>query len=110
VKLPNAGNTVVDIAKLRNYCLSRDHPRGKHKAKVFFARLGLSATDAEFLQDALLRAALFQEAEFGEKDDFGQRYVLDIEMTTSAGTATVRSAWIVRVNEDFARFVTCYVM
>lgn len=30
--IPNAEQAVVDIRKLREYCLSMTHPRGKHKA------------------------------------------------------------------------------
>ena len=55
--LPNGGRAVVDIAKLRDYCLSPDHPRGKHKARVFAAVLGLTADQTDVLRDALLVAA-----------------------------------------------------
>lgn len=36
----------VDMAKLRDYCLSETHLRGRHKARVFRARLGLTVRDA----------------------------------------------------------------
>jgi hypothetical protein len=108
--LPNPERAVVDIAKLRDYCLSSTHPRGKHKARVFLASLGLSAANAEVLQHLLLRAAIINDVELAEKDDFGQRYTLDFEVTTDVGSAKVRSAWIVRVDEDFARLLTCYVL
>ncbi len=45
----------------------------------------------------------------GEKDGFGQRYVLDFSLTGSKGAAMVRSLWIVRTNEDFPRLTTLYV-
>ena len=48
------GKFVVEIAKLRDYCLSDTHPRGRHKARVFRSRLGLSASDAEWLRQSLL--------------------------------------------------------
>jgi hypothetical protein len=48
---------VVDVAKLRDYCLSDSHPRGRHKARVLRSRLGLTTGDAEWLRDQLLRAA-----------------------------------------------------
>ena len=51
------GSIVVEIAKLRDYCLSDTHPRGRHKARVFRSRLGLSADDAVWLRRALLHAA-----------------------------------------------------
>ncbi len=54
MKIPNADKAVVDIRKLREYCLSMDHPRGKHKARVFRTVLGLTANDAEELQKTLL--------------------------------------------------------
>jgi hypothetical protein len=37
VNLPHAELAVVDIAKLRDYCLNADHLRGRHKARVFAA-------------------------------------------------------------------------
>jgi hypothetical protein len=40
----------VDLTKVRDYCLSASHPRGRHKARVFQARLGLTADNAELLQ------------------------------------------------------------
>jgi hypothetical protein len=72
--------------------------------------LGLTATDSEALRDALLEAARLVEATPGNLDEYGQRYTLDFIMVGPAGTATVRSGWIVRTDEDFARFVTGYVL
>ena len=40
MKLPNGDRAVIDIAKLRDYCLSPDHLRGRHKARVFAAAQG----------------------------------------------------------------------
>jgi len=45
MKLPNPERAVVDLEKLRNYCLSLSHPRGRHKARVFEAVLGLTSYD-----------------------------------------------------------------
>lgn len=110
MKLPNVEQAFVDTAKLRDYCLNSLYPRGKHKTRVFQSRLGLSSSDAEYLRGVLLSAALVTEVIEGEADAFGRRYVLDAEVTTEAGTATVRSGWIVRTDEAFARLVTCYVL
>ena len=109
MRLPNPERVVVDIEKLREYCLSAEHPRGRHKARVFAARLGLSAGDAELLREALLNAAQTYDAAPGEEDSFGRRYVVEFTMDGPAGRAWVRSTWIVRRGETFARFVTCYV-
>jgi uncharacterized protein DUF6883 len=45
-----------------------------------------------------------------EADAYGRRVVLDFEIGTAAGSATIRSAWIVLAGEDVLRFVTCYVL
>lgn len=73
MKLLNADRAVVDISKLVDYCLNLSHPRGRHKARVFSAVLGLTREDADLLRDALLKAALGSEATLGERDDYGQR-------------------------------------
>ena len=109
-KLPNAENAIVEVRKLRDYCLSPDHPRGRHKARVFASALGLTAEDAEEVREALLSAALSGEADPAQEDEFGKRYVLDFEMKTGAGTATVRSGWIVRRGEDVPRLTSCFVL
>jgi len=35
MKVPNADRAVVDIRKLRDYCLNLLHDEGKHKARLF---------------------------------------------------------------------------
>jgi len=71
MKLPNGDGAVVDIAKLRDYCLNPNHPRGRHKARVFAAALGLTADDAETLCDALMAAARTAEAAATDQDEYG---------------------------------------
>lgn len=55
VKVPNADRAVVDIRKLMDYCLSHEHPRGKHKARVFLSALGVTTAHAGEFRDALLQ-------------------------------------------------------
>jgi hypothetical protein len=110
MKLPNPEQAVVDIAKLRDYCLNVEHPRGRRKARVFAAALGLTAADADMLRNALLVAARSEEATPTEQDSYGQRYVVDFSMIGPAGGATVRSSWIIRRDEDFPRLTSCYVL
>ena len=110
MKLPNGDSAVVDIAKLRDYCLSPDHLRGRHNARVFARALGLTPDDADTLRDALLAVAREEEAVLADRDEYGQRYVVDFTMKTAAGEAAVRSTWIVRTDEDFPRLTSCYVL
>ncbi len=106
------GNIVVEIAKLCDYCLSDTHPRGRHKARIFRSRLGLTANDAELLRQTLLNAARDRQDDLQptDADEFGQRYVLDFELTTAVGNAMVRSAWIVLAGQDVLRLISCYVL
>ena len=42
MRLPNPSRAFVDASKLRDYCLNAQHPRGRHKARVFASALGLA--------------------------------------------------------------------
>ncbi len=110
MKLPNAASAIVEIEKLRDYCLSESHPRGKHKARVFAMALGLTASDALELRDAILSAVRMEEAVAGERDEYGQRYMLDFFIRREGREAIVRSAWIIRRGEDVPRLTSCYVL
>jgi len=109
MRLPHGDQAIVEMVKLQEYCLSPTHPRGRHKARVFAAVLGITADNAETLRDALLRAALAGDAILTSRDAFGQRYVIDFQMQGPRGTAIVRSAWIVRTGEHIPRLTSCYV-
>ena len=109
--LPNREQAVVEIIKLRGYCLNQKHRRGRHKAQVFATTLGLTAEHAETLRQVLLSAALTEPAIPVEEDMYGQRYQLDFTMAGPNGQqATIRSGWIVRHGENFPRLTTCYVL
>ncbi len=92
MRMPNPGRAVVDIEKLQDYCLDSAHPRGRHKARVFLASLGLTADHAEELREALLVAARMEDATPTERDDYGQPYVVDFSMFGPGGSARVRSS------------------
>lgn len=100
----------MDLRKLRDYCLNPAHPRGRQKARVFASALDLGADDATELRDALLFAARSDKAYATERDEHGQRYILDFDMVRKEGTARVRSSWILRSGEDFPRLTSCYVL
>ncbi|SRR5258706_3336434 len=110
MKLPNAERAIIDVEKLRDYCLSESHPRGKHKARVFAAKLGLNAGPANHLRDAILSAVVTEEAILDERDGYGQRYIVDFLMSYSDNQALVRSAWIIRIGEDMPHLTSCYVL
>jgi hypothetical protein len=100
---------VVDINKPRNYCLNRQHHRGRHKARVFAASLG-TIDHADNLRQALFTAVRDHDAVATSGDHYGERYVIDCVLSGPAGKAWVRSSWIIRRGEDFPRLTSCYVM
>jgi hypothetical protein len=109
VHLPNGDRAIVDIRKLRDYCLNPGSPRGRHKARVFLRAIGLTKADAPELRRVLLAAARTEEATVGTHDQYGQRYSIEFLMETESGNARVHSGWIVLSGTTEPRFTTCYV-
>ncbi len=79
----------VEEAKLLNYPLSEIHSRGRHEARVFRSRLGLTVNDAAMLRQAPLDAATASDAPFHFKgaDAHGQHLGLDFAWSTPVGSA-----------------------
>jgi hypothetical protein len=78
--IPHADRAVVDIRKLRDYCLNPLHDEGQHKARVFAAVLGMTAADAAVLREWHGRQAL------------------------------IRSGWILELGSEVPRLTSCYVL
>jgi len=110
MKLPNGGDAIVDLVKLRDYCLSPSHVRGRHKARIFASALGLTQADAEFFRERLLNAAKTEDAVESDSDYYGQRYIVDFTLVRGERQARVRSAWIVLRGERLPRLTSCYVL
>lgn len=110
MKVPNAEQAVVDIAKLRDYALDSTHKEGKHKARVFAAALSVTEHDADWLRSVLLEAVRRYDCELGRKTSFGQRYIIDFPLPKDDKRAQVRSVWNVRPDEIVPRLITCYVI
>ena len=108
MKMPGGDAAIVDLRKLTGYCLNREHPRGKHKARVF-ATLGFTVESAVELRAALLKAAATADAQRAESDNFGNRYVIEFEIRGPRGSGVVRSTWIVRRSETSPRLTSCFV-
>ncbi len=109
MKLPNAENAIIDKDKIENYCLNLEHPRGKHKARVFISVLGLTVKDSEYLIGRIKTMIIKVDCLKGEQDQYGQRYTADIEIKYESKKAVVRTSWIIKRNESNPRLTTCYV-
>jgi hypothetical protein len=109
-RLPNSERAIIDIRKIEDYCLDPQHPRGRHKARLFRELLGVTRHDAAWLRDVLLAGA--QHAEAGEiaVDVFGRRWRVDVPISRQDRSVVVRTVWIVRTGQDVPRFVTCWVL
>ena len=109
MKLPGGDKAIVDEQKLVGYCLDPEHPRGKHKARVFAHALGFTAANANELRNILLAAAANEDATPTGSDEFGKRFVIESKATGPVGSAVIRSSWILRADEDSPRLTSCYV-
>jgi len=110
MKLPNGHRAIIPTEKIEKYCLNPIHKVGGHKAYLFEKILGLTSDNADMLQKYLSEIARTEEAVTGKQDEYGQRYVIDFNMTTHKGSAKVRSTWIIRIREDFPRLTSCYIL
>ncbi len=107
--LPNPEKAIVSFEKLEGYSLTPHHAEGQHKAMVFRSALGIGLEDVKILHAELTQVLLTQEAVPRDRNPYGQKYQIDFEMTQDDRQAIIRSVWMVRDDEDFPRFITCYI-
>jgi len=93
-RLPNGDRAILNIRKLSGYCLNPEHPRGRHKARVFWDALGIARGDAADLQVRLLDAAEREEATLLWSDAWGDRWQIDVAISRHSRRAVVRTIWI----------------
>ena len=108
MSLPNAEGATVDPAKIRDYLLSTAHPVGRFKA-AFFVSLGYSADRWEVLRDDILTLARTGVAVPGQPSPYGRKFEVDgILIGPSGRSAAVGTVWILRMEDQFPRFVTAF--
>ena len=109
-KLPNVDKVTVDPNKVKNYALDPNHPVGGNKAKVFESSLGYNQSNADQLMKQVQNKLPNSEAILGVKDQYGQRFTVDMQITGPNGnTATVRTGWIIDPGAEIPRMTTIYV-
>lgn len=110
MKLPFGERAYVSPSKVRDYLLSRTHPVGRWKARVFLA-VGFNETNASELEEALLSLARRQDVSGVERSVHGTKYVIEGEIETPSGRRlTVRTVWIIEPGTQVPRLVTAYVL
>lgn len=110
MKLPRGDRLKIEQIeeKLIRYALNSEHSDGKHKARLFNARLGIDLNNRKILIEALVDVAQNHDS-FSEKDSpYGKKYVADFELKTQQGSSQVRSAWIIRLGASYPSLTTVY--
>jgi len=97
------------IRKVETYSLNLDHLKGRHKARLFKAKLGITVSNKEVLLTALLKQAARSEAvSYSRSTEYGDCYQIDFELTTESGSSTVRSAWIIYYGKTYPHLMSVY--
>lgn len=107
--LPRVDLAVVELRKLVDYCLNPVHPRGRHKARVFQAALGVGQAEAEWLRDAILAGIAKAPIVLESRDQHGGRYRADLTLAKGNMSAAVRTIWLLPSGAA-PRLITCYVL
>lgn len=108
MRLPNAEQAIIDVAKLRDYLLSESHPVGRFKS-AFFSALGYTPERCGELESALRELAETGEAQPDDVTEYGSKYRVSGSLAgTSGREARVVTVWIVLHGEHEPRFVTAF--
>lgn len=77
MKLTNGDRAEIPLQKIVGYCLNLEHPRGKHKARVFQSRLGITLKNADLLIELIKEAAIEGEVIYQYNTQFGEKFKVD---------------------------------
>ena len=87
---------MIPAEKLVGYALDPDHPRGRHKARVFAAALGIRQPDWRYLQEQLVQAAASAEVRGTRITPHGVLYETIVLVDGLNGaTQRVAAIWLV---------------
>lgn len=95
--------------KLVTYSLNFQHESGKHKARLFQSKLGITLDNKEILVSAICEAATTSESvQFIGTDQYGDRYVIIFYLSTEVGESDILTAWMIRHGEFVPRLTSTY--
>jgi hypothetical protein len=110
--LPRAQLAIADPARFSGYLLSKTHPKGRHKARVFRSVLGFESRHSDDLRTSLLegvRTTPIAKVEGGFEPG-RWKCTIDIEVQGAEGRrAIVRSIWEAAEAPKPPRLLTAYV-
>jgi hypothetical protein len=108
MKLPKRQSAYIPRQKLNGYLLSRTHPIGRWKSKLF-RDLGFDENNVDLLEGRLIDIANSENVKYSLISELGTKYVIDGLLETPSGRfLRVRTVWIIDEGQDTPRFVTAY--
>jgi hypothetical protein len=110
VKLSSFNKPYISDDKLLDYCLNPLHPDGKHKARVFKAALEIDQSNFDILKNEIIRKIANVDVNLLDQNEFGSLYFADIKIVNGKWSAVVRTCWIIKIEEDFPRLTSCFVI
>jgi len=101
----------IDSRKLTTYALDPSSLKGGNKAIMFRKHLGFTQDNYQLLLNQIQDKVMDNEATLGVYNEYGQSYQVDILINGIAlgQQEIVRTGWIVKPDEDFARLTTVYI-
>ena len=105
MKLPAGGDVLIEERKVLEYLLSRSHPVGRFKARVF-AALGFESMNVEAFTGELHRIAAVGEVSEMVETSFGKKYMVPGDLNGPLGRLPVLTVWFLGRGQERARLVT----
>ena len=105
MKLPAGGDVLIEDRKVLEYLLSRSHPVGRFKARVF-AALGFESSNVATFISELRRIAAAGEVSEVVGTTFGEKYIVPGDLKGPSGGLPVLTVWFLGRGEERARLVT----
>lgn len=108
MQLPNGDRAIIPIQKLTGYCLNPEHPKGKHKARVFQSVLGITVENADRLYELVKQAAIGGEIVQEQPTAFGQEFKVDWTIPDTNGRQ-LRTIWIIPLDATEPQLVSAFI-
>ena len=108
MELPNSQAAVVEDAKITDYLLNPEHPRGQSKTE-FFVRFGFQRGQTEAFRLALLEHAATNPVVDTSQSDYGVTYIIEGPIQSPDGRdPIIRTVWQIDTGESAPRLITAY--
>ena len=105
MKLPRGGDVLIEERKVQDYLLSKSHPVGRFKARVF-AAVGFEGRSVAAFIAELRRIAAVGEASEVVATPFGEKYIVPGDLKGPLGELAVLTVWFLERGQERARLVT----